>query len=100
MLINLNDLLPNQKRDFDIYPMDPAQIARLSHSINELGFFQGVSARPHPKVPGKYELACGHHRIEAAKLSGMTQLEINVRDYTDAEMTRIMATENMTQRGV
>lgn len=99
MKVKVSDLLPNQHRDFNLYPLDPDQIERLRHSLNDLGFFQGVTVRPHPTERGKYELACGHHRIEAAKAEGIATVEATVNDYTDAEMARIMIVENLTQRG-
>jgi hypothetical protein len=96
MKIDITTLKPNPFRDFDLYPLDDEQVQRLSQSINELGFFAGVSAR---KNGVGYELAAGHHRIEAARRSGLKEIEATVKSYDDQQMVQIMSMENLTQRG-
>jgi len=97
MRIDINKIVPNRFRDFDIDPIDEAQVQRLVHSIEDLGFFSGVTARRLPD--GTYELACGHHRWKAAEEAGWTHIEAVVDNYDDNKMRRIMAIENLTQRG-
>ena len=74
-------------------------MARLSASIDDLGFFSGITARK--LDDGTYEIAAGHHRWEAAKQADppLEYVEAIVDTYTDEEMVRIMAIENLTQRG-
>lgn len=96
MRVKLSTIKSNPFRDFTLYPLDDEQIQRLSQSIDELGFFAGVCARPNGKG---YELAVGHHRIEAARLSGLKEVEANIEEYDDEAMVRIMSLENLTQRG-
>lgn len=96
MKIELAKIKPNPFRDFDLYPLDREQIQRLSQSIDSLGFFQSVAARP---VGGGYELAAGHHRVEAARLAGLKEVEATTSHYSDFEMVQIMALENLSQRG-
>lgn len=96
MKIPLAFLKPNPFRDFALYPLDDEQVERLSHSISELGFFAGVSAR---QVKDGYELAAGHHRVEAARHAGLIAVDATVKAYTDLQMVQIMANENLTQRG-
>lgn len=96
MKISLATLKDNPFRDFGLYPLDDNQVERLRQSINKLGFFAGVTARPNGKG---HELAMGHHRIKAAKLEGLTEVEATVEKYSDEQMVQIMAKENLTQRG-
>lgn len=48
---------------------------------------------------GGYEIAAGHHRIEAARRAGMTEADIFVGEFNDEAMVRIYARENAIQRG-
>lgn len=95
-MIALDTLKSNPFRDFALYPLDDEQVQRLALSINELGFFAGVTARKNGKG---HELAAGHHRVKAAKLSGLTEIDATVKPYTDEQMVKIMSKENLTQRG-
>jgi ParB/RepB/Spo0J family partition protein len=97
MKISLDSIKPNPFRDFELYPLDEEQINRLAQSIGELGFFASVAARPDGN--GGYELAAGHHRIEAARRRGMNEVDANIERYDDFRMVQIMALENLTQRG-
>lgn len=98
MKVDLRMLRPNPTRDFTIDPLDPESIAKLKPSITEYGWWGGVVCRVLPD--GTYEIAAGHHRIQAAVELGMTEADIVVRkDISDKDMIRIYATENATQRG-
>jgi hypothetical protein len=92
----LHLIRPNPFRDFDLHPIDEAQVEKLRASIGADGFWASVVARP---VGGGYEIAFGHHRIEAAKKLGMERVPIEVRALSDFQMVRMLASENATQRG-
>jgi len=92
----IEQILPNPHRNFDIYPIGEAQVKVLMDSIADVGMFLGLPAR---KVQGGYEIACGHHRLEALKRVGYTHIDIAVNEYTDDDMLKIMIRENSTQRG-
>jgi hypothetical protein len=87
---------PNPFRDFDLHPIDQAQVEKLKASIGADGFWASVTARA---VGDRYQLAFGHHRIEAARAAGLTDIPIDVRELTDWQMVRLLASENATQRG-
>jgi ParB-like chromosome segregation protein Spo0J len=95
-MIPLERLKSNPYRDFDLHPYDPEQVEKLKASIDADGFWMSVVAR---KAGGDYEIAFGHHRIEAARQLGWTDVPIEVRDLTDWQMVRMLASENATQRG-
>lgn len=92
----IEQILPNPHRNFDIYPIGEQQVSLLIESINEVGMFLGLPAR---KTPNGYEIACGHHRLDALKRTGATHVDLAVSDYSDEEMLKIMIRENSTQRG-
>src|SRR5215471_13922341 len=62
--VSLDLIDPNPFRDFELHPIDPGQVERLKASIGADGFWASVVAR---KVNKRYQLAFGHHRIEAAR---------------------------------
>ena len=94
--IDIELIHPNPFRNFDLHPVDQGQVARLVASIGADGFWNSVVAR---KANGGYQIAFGHHRIEAARKRGDATVPIEVRDLTDRQMVRMLATENATQRG-
>jgi len=93
---SIDQILPNPHRNFDIYPIGEAQVKVLMDSIADVGMFLGLPAR---KVQGGYEIACGHHRLEALKRHGIIHIDLAVNDYSDDDMLKIMIRENSTQRG-
>jgi ParB-like chromosome segregation protein Spo0J len=65
-------------------------------SIGRHGFWRGIRAR---KVDDAYQLAMGHHRIEAARRAKLKEVDIDVQSMSDDEMIRLMTTENAIQAG-
>jgi hypothetical protein len=111
MLVQFASLRPNPFRDFAVDPIDGPEndnaevghisaITKLKESIEEDGFWGGVVVRQSPSEPGAFEIAAGHHRIEAAKLAGINSAELAVLPLDDSGMVRVYGRENATQRGV
>lgn len=100
MKVSLERVEYNPYRNLKRYPIDKEQVARLRQSIEDLGFWDNLLIRAHPEKRGWYQLAYGHHRLEAAKDYGITTADLAVRDLDDDQMALIMATENATQRNV
>jgi len=94
--IKTEDILPNPHRNFEIDPIDPEHVNELANSYDELKDFSTLTARP---FGNKYQLACGHHRLEAMKQLGYKEVDVKIMDLDELNMTRVMARENMTQRG-
>ncbi len=98
MKVRLDVIDPNPERDFGINPIEPEQVKKLRASIRDLGFWNNIVVRKHPTAKGRYELAYGHTRLEAAKREGETEADIPVLDLDDDQMKHIMDAENATQR--
>jgi hypothetical protein len=96
MQIELKSLKPNPMRDLRIDPIDDETVATLKESIKEHGFWGGVVCR---RMNGHVEIAAGHHRVKAALAAGIREADVFIGEMDDAEMIRIYATENATQRG-
>jgi hypothetical protein len=87
--INLID--PNQHRDLATYPWLEHKVGHLMASMQEVGFWAGVIAR---RVGDRYELAFGHHRLEAARRLKITKIPLLLADLTDLQMLQYMGREN------
>jgi hypothetical protein len=102
MKIDISRIVANPFRDFDLDPLDNNQVDKLEVSIDDLGFFTAIPVRFRN---GVYEQACNHHLLEAARRAAAKkkiarpQVEVVLEDYDDNAMRRIMAIENLTQRG-
>ena len=99
MKLNVKDLAPNPFRDISNYPIDKEKVESLKASINETGFWDNVIARK-PSYANYYEIAYGHHRLQAlreiVKESGEdVTIEVPVKHLSDSLMLKIMANENM-----
>ena len=92
--VKLNQLVPNPYRHFDTYPISRPKIEILKESMTATGFWgETVIARPAGK---KFEIAFGHHRIEAARevLGKNAEVQISVRKLSDTDMLAMMCREN------
>ena len=99
MKLALDLLKPNPFRNFDVDPIDKENVKQLTASIKDDGFWGGVVVRKHD---GEYQIACGHHRVQAAIKAGMSEADIYVlpKEHCDDQtMVRVYARENATQRG-
>jgi ParB-like chromosome segregation protein Spo0J len=97
MEIQLKDLYPNPfKGHINGGKLNGGKIERLKESIQKDGFWDNILCR---KVNGNYELAYGHHRIEAAKqlLGKDYVVDIPCKNLSDEAMLRILGNENNFQ---
>ena len=86
----------NPYRDTTRYPIDQDATQRLVDSFDGLGNFGTLPAR---KVGSRYQIAAGHHRLEALRNLGVKKIPLLVSEYTDDQMVEVMTVENSTQRG-
>jgi len=92
MKILVKDLVPNPFRKIKQYPIDKIKIESLKVSINETSFWDNLLAR---KDKDKFEIAYGHHRLIALQELKIKEIDIPVRELSDAMMIKIMADENL-----
>lgn len=76
------------------YPYNEHKLEILQRSIADVGLWEGVIAR---FKENRYEIAFGHHRIEAARRSGLANVVLIVRDLNDEQMLQFMGRENMEE---
>jgi ParB/RepB/Spo0J family partition protein len=82
----------NPFRRLGDYPYVERKLEALQQSIKEVGLWEGVIAR---KAGNRYQIAFGHHRIEAARQLKIKSIPMVVRDLDDKQMLQFMGRENM-----
>jgi ParB family chromosome partitioning protein len=70
---------------------------RLVESMRERGQLVPILVRPHPERPGRYQVAYGHRRLEAAAELGIAVKAV-VRTLSDAELVIAQGRENAERR--
>lgn len=93
--VRLSDLKANPHRDGKRFPLVETRLALLQESIKAEGFWEGIIARE--VDVNFYEIAFGHHRIEAARrvLGKGAEIPIIIRDLSNTDMLRFMERENI-----
>ena len=91
MKLKLKDVYPNPFRDFKGNPLIEAKLKELVNSIEISGYWDNCVATLRD---GKYCLAYGHHRWEAAKRAGLTEADFIIKDLDDAMLIKVMDLEN------
>jgi ParB family transcriptional regulator, chromosome partitioning protein len=71
---------------------DDAALEELSKSIAEKGVLQPLLVRPKGK---KYEIVAGERRWRAAKLAGLSEVPVVIRELDDRETLEIALIENL-----
>ena len=94
--IALSNLWPFQKHVFSDKSED--ELGRMSDSIKEMGVIQPIVVRPNKNIMGNYEIICGHSRVEAAKLAGLTEIDAIIREMSDDEAVIMAIESNIEQR--
>lgn len=89
--VSIDAVNPNPHRHLDTYPFVERKVEALMRSIADVGLWEGVIAR---KDGNSYQIAFGHHRVEAARRAGLKSIPLVVRDLDDAEMLKFMGREN------
>jgi len=98
MKVKLKNVRPNPFRDMETYPCKQDKLTALKRSIEDTEFWENIVAR---ECKGGIEIAYGHHRLTALQevYSPNTEFNFIIRDLSDTEMAKIMASENMEEWG-
>ena len=74
---------------------DEAELQELADSILRYGVIQPLLVR---EKDGHYEIIAGERRWRAAKLAGLKEIPVIVRDYTEQEAAEISLIENIQRK--
>ena len=81
----------------EAYGFDKGKLDELASSIQKNGVWPGTVVRQ--RKDGEYELAFGHHRVQAAKMLGLKVFPVVVEHLSDDQMLNYMASENSEEYG-
>ena len=80
-------------RDRPRKQFDAAALADLADSIREYGVLQPLVVRPMPD--GNYQLVAGERRWRAARMAGLSEIPVVVRELTDVQTMELALIENL-----
>ncbi|MBD0364029.1 MAG: ParB/RepB/Spo0J family partition protein [Coleofasciculus sp. C3-bin4] len=72
---------------------DPDKLEQLASSIKKLGILEPILVRQ--KASGEYELVAGERRYRAAKIAGLSEVPVVVRQLSDKEALHLSLIENL-----
>ena len=89
--LRISEIEPNKnqpRRDFE-----PEALNELSESIAQHGILQPLVVRP--IFGGGYEIVAGERRFRAARMAGLTEVPVVIRELTDAQTMELALIENL-----
>jgi ParB-like chromosome segregation protein Spo0J len=80
-------------------PMNANRISRmfmkkLRHNIEQLGFYETLTVRPHPQREGKYQILNGHARLEALRKLEHKSVKCDIWHISDSRARLFLAILN------
>lgn len=72
---------------------DPTALADLADSIRQHGVLQPLVVRPMPD--GSYQLVAGERRWRAARMAGLAQVPVVIKELSDSETMALALIENL-----
>ncbi len=89
--LSINEIEPNRKQPRKEF--EPKALSELSQSIKEHGILQPLLVRP--LTDGGYRLVAGERRYRAARMAGLTEVPVTIREMTDEEESIFALIENL-----
>ena len=89
--LSINEIEPNRDQPRKIF--EDQALAELSASIKEHGVLQPLLVRP--MADGSYRLVAGERRYRAARMAGVTEVPVTIREMTDEEESIFALIENL-----
>ena len=94
-MLKVNQIEPNRsqpRKDFD-----EDSLLELADSVKQFGVLQPLLVQ---KKNGYYEIIAGERRWRAAKLAGLKEVPVLIKDYTDQEIVEISLIENIQRENL
>lgn len=92
-MININKVEPN--RDQPRKKFEEDALMELSDSIKQFGVLQPLLVK---KKKDYYEIIAGERRWRAAKMAGVKEIPVIIKDYTEQEIIEIGLIENIQKK--
>lgn len=88
--LKISQIVPNKDQPRKLFK--EAELSELSDSIRQNGILQPLLVR---KKGTKYEIVAGERRYQAAKLAGLEEVPVIIKDISDAEVFKLALIENL-----
>ena len=95
ILVKINQVEPNREQPRKEFDED--SLMELADSIKQFGILQPLLVQ---KRKDYYEIIAGERRWRAAKIAGIKEVPIIIRDYTDQEIVEISLIENIQRENL
>ena len=95
ILVKINRVEPNREQPRKEFDED--SLMELADSIKQFGILQPLLVQ---KRKDYYEIIAGERRWRAAKIAGIKEVPIIIRDYTDQEIVEISLIENIQRENL
>ena len=89
--LKISDIEPNRKQPRQEF--EPEALNELSDSIAQHGVLQPLVVRP--IFGGGYEIVAGERRFRAARMAGLTEVPVVIRELTDEQTMELALIENL-----
>ncbi len=94
-MMKINDVEPNREQPRKKFEEDA--LLELSDSIKQFGIIQPLIVQ---KRKDYYEIIAGERRWRAAKMAGLKEVPVIVKEYTDQEIVEISLIENIQRENL
>lgn len=94
--LRISEIEPNKnqpRKDFE-----PEALNELSESIAQHGVLQPLVVRP--ILGGGYEIVAGERRFRAARMAGLTEVPVVIRELTDTQTMELALIENLQRENL
>ncbi len=88
--LRINELEPNRDQPRKLFDEDALQ--DLAESIKQHGILQPILVQKREKY---YEIIAGERRWRAAKIAGLKEVPVVIKDFTDQEIVEVALIENI-----
>ena len=89
--LGINEIEPNRAQPRKTF--DEEALSELSQSIATHGILQPLLVRP--LTDGSYQLIAGERRWRAARMAGLTEVPVVIREMSDSEAMELALVENL-----
>lgn len=94
-MMNINDVEPSRDQPRKKFEEDP--LLELADSIKQYGVLQPLIVR---KKDNYYEIIAGERRWRAAKIAGLKEIPVIIKDYSEQEIVEIALIENIQRENL
>ena len=90
-MIRIEDVEPNRSQPRKNF--DGAALEELAESVRQHGVLQPIIARP--EIGGGYVIVAGERRWRAARIAGLTEVPVIVREMDEQQAAQLALIENL-----